>query len=112
MRIDEDNQIKNVPIDYLDEEIIRVCLIDETNYYVQALKYALLQSHGLSFGALNRFVPARLYQLAVDGKIFPYYRESKKNIRQISNEQLGILNPRKVFMRRNSVKQLTRSLFE
>lgn len=112
LRIDEDNQIKNVPIDYLDEEIIRVCLIDETNYYVQALKYALLQSHGLSFGALNKFVPARLYQLAVDGKIFPYYRESKKNIRQISNEQLGILNPRKVFMRRNSVKQLTRSLFE
>lgn len=113
LRINEDNQIKNVPIDYLDEEIIDVCVKDEkNNYYAQALKYALLQSHGLSFGALNRFVPARMYQLAIDGKIFPYYRETKKKIRQISNEQLKILNPRKVFMRRYSMNQLTRSLFE
>lgn len=112
MRIIEDNQIKNVPIDYLDEEIINVCVQDEKNYYAQALKYALLQYHGLSFGALNRFVPARMYQLAIDGKIYPYYRETKKKIRQISNEQLKILNPRKVFMRRYSVNQLTRSLFE
>ncbi len=112
LRINEDNQIKNVPIDYLDEEIINVCVKDEkNNYYAQALKYALLQSHGLSFVALNRFVPARLYQLAVDGKIFSYYRESKKNILQISKEQLEILNPRKVFMRKYSVNQLTRSLF-
>lgn len=112
LRISEDNQIKNVPIDYLDEEIIHVCVKDEKNYYVQALKYALLQSHGLSFGALNRFVPARLYQLAVDGIIFPYFRKSKKKIREISKEQLKILSPIKVFMRRYSVNQLTRSLFE
>lgn len=113
LRIDDDNQIKNVPIDYLDDEIINICVKDErNNYYAQALKYALLQSHGLSFGALCRFVPARLCQLALDGKIFPYYRESKRNIRQISKEQLEILNPRKVFMRRYSVNQLTRSLFE